>query len=98
MTERYPSTNILGMNILAMKKEKILAEIIHGIRSKKRSYVCLPNVYSAVLFQKNEEFRNAMLAADFLIPDGLPLVWVSLIKGKKIDRIGLNADTLPPIK
>jgi N-acetylglucosaminyldiphosphoundecaprenol N-acetyl-beta-D-mannosaminyltransferase len=28
-----------------------------------------------------------MLAADFLITDGLPLVWVSLIKGRKIDRI-----------
>jgi N-acetylglucosaminyldiphosphoundecaprenol N-acetyl-beta-D-mannosaminyltransferase len=87
MTERYPTINILGLNVLAMKKDEILAEIIHNIKSKKRSYACLPNVYSAVLFQKNEEFRNAMLAANFLIPDGLPLVWVSLIKGKKIDRI-----------
>ena len=87
MLKSYPTINILGMNILAMNKDKILAEIIHRIKSKKRGYICLPNVYSAVLFQKNEHFRNAMFAADFLIPDGLPLVWVSALKGQRIDRI-----------
>lgn len=75
------------MKISAAKKEDLLDEIVHRIKSKQGSYVCLPNVYSAVLFQKNEAFRNAMLGADFLIPDGLPLVLVSAIKGQKIDRI-----------
>ena len=86
-TAKYPSINILGMNIRAIKKEEILSEIISRIKSKKRSYICLPNVHSTVLFQSNKKFRNAMLSADFLIPDGLPLAWVSSIKDQKIDRI-----------
>lgn len=87
MIEQYPSINILGMNVLAARREEILRNIVHSIKSQKRSCVCLPNVYSITLFQKNEEFRNALISADFLIPDGLPLVWVSAIKGRKIDRI-----------
>lgn len=87
MIERYPSINILGMNVLALKKEEILSEIISRIISKRRSYICLPNVYSTVLFQKNKKFRDAISSSDFLIADGLPLLWVSTMKGQKIDRI-----------
>jgi hypothetical protein len=33
MTERYPSINILGRDMLAIRKEEILDEIIHRINS-----------------------------------------------------------------
>ena len=87
MLKSYPTINILGIDILAIKKDAIFDEIIRRLHSKKKCYVCLINVYSSVLFYENEEFRNAILAADFLIADGLPLIWVSCMKGQKIGRI-----------
>lgn len=87
MIKRYPLTNILGMNILALKKEEILSEIIDHIKSKTRTYICLSNVHSTVLFQNNKKFRNSIMSADFVIADGLPLAWLSSLKGRSIDRI-----------
>jgi N-acetylglucosaminyldiphosphoundecaprenol N-acetyl-beta-D-mannosaminyltransferase len=86
-TQKLLTTEILTMNILALKKEEILESLCSSIRSRQMSYTCMPNVYSSVLYKKNSTFRKALSSADFLIADGVPLVWISSLKGHKVSRI-----------
>jgi len=87
MTQKLPTTEVLTMNVLALEREEIFDNLISRIKSRHLSYTCMPNVYCAVLYHKNTYFRKALSSADFVIADGLPLVWFSKLKGRKIDRI-----------
>jgi N-acetylglucosaminyldiphosphoundecaprenol N-acetyl-beta-D-mannosaminyltransferase len=85
--EGSPSIDILGMRVPSIKKEQVLEDIACRISSKKRSYICLLNVYSTILFRKDKQFQKAVSTADFLILDGLPLAWFAVLKDQKIDRV-----------
>jgi N-acetylglucosaminyldiphosphoundecaprenol N-acetyl-beta-D-mannosaminyltransferase len=85
--EGSASIEILGMRIPSIKKEQVLEDIACRISSKNRSYICLLNVYSTILFRKEKRFQKAVSCADVLILDGLPLAWLAVLKDQKIDRV-----------
>ena len=54
------------------------------ISDKKKHQVCVPNVYTTVLMQKDDELKKIHNSCSLTVTDGMPLVWVSRLYSKPI--------------
>jgi N-acetylglucosaminyldiphosphoundecaprenol N-acetyl-beta-D-mannosaminyltransferase len=75
---------IAGVKINRISRENAAKEIENFILSGQRHQVCVTNVYSVVLMQKDKEFRKINNESSLVVPDGMPLVWVSKLYGQSI--------------
>ena len=73
---------------------ELLVEIAH---EKNTHVVHTCNVEHVVLMNSNEEFRNAYKRADWVFPDGMPLVWFSRLIGRPLPERVSGSDLLPEV-
>lgn len=66
---------LLGIPLALTDYEETLDWIDACIAHRTRSYICVATVYSLMLTHEDPDLRDAMLGADFTVPDGQPLVW-----------------------
>lgn len=80
--------NILGVGVSAVNLGLAL-DIIEGwIAQGEKHYVCVRDVHGVVESQRDERLRQIHNAAGLVTPDGMPLVWISKLKGyKQVDRV-----------
>jgi N-acetylglucosaminyldiphosphoundecaprenol N-acetyl-beta-D-mannosaminyltransferase len=58
------------------------------IDTRRGGYVCVAATHTVVASQDDPELRAAVLAADFTVPDGQPLVWALKLLGHRLsDRV-----------
>ncbi len=73
--------NILGIAVSAITP-RIAVEIIESwIDAGEHHYVCITGVHGVMESQKNERLRKIHNQAGMVTPDGMPLVWLSRLKG-----------------
>lgn len=79
--------NILGCNVFSGSLQACCDEVINSIfnQNKKTWLACL-NPHSFVVAQKNYKFYDALKSADWLVPDGVGIVWASWFLGDKISE------------
>lgn len=56
-----------------------------SVKSVSGGYVCFANVHTMTESTRNQALRSAFLDARFAMADGMPLVWASHLKNKRID-------------
>ncbi len=80
------TTNLFGLNFLNLKSEEDAARyiLLNWEKSKKTTVVSTPNAYQIVEIEKYPEIKNFLQSSDFILPDGIPLVWLSKLKGKSL--------------
>jgi len=76
--------HILGIKIHRVSLNDAIELIEKFISGDGKHQVCVPNVWTTVLMQKDEEFKEIHNNSSLAIPDGTPLVWVSRLYGKPI--------------
>lgn len=76
-------TNILGIGISAVTMESTIQQISAWIENHDQQYVCITNVYSIMLTQRDPTLQKIFNRAGMATPDGMPLVWLSHLHGKK---------------
>ena len=75
------SLRILGIKINSVNLTGAV-DILDGyIDQKNHRYICVCPVSTIVGCQKDKEFKRAVNLADFVTPDGVPLVWLSRLIG-----------------
>ena len=89
--------HILGVpvGILDMRKTVDLIGSWIGDGVKRGRYVCVTDVYNVMLAQQSPKHLDALRGADAITPDGMPLVWVSWLRGVKETRRVSGPDLLP---
>ena len=81
-------TSILGVEISELNYQKALENIKSWIDEDKRKYVCVANVHLVMECQKDGRLLKRVNNAGLVTPDGIPLVWLSKLYGKKgIERV-----------
>ncbi len=75
---------ILKININRGSLEDIVNESIKLAKERKKHYICVPNAYLTVIANNDNEVLNIINKAEFVIPDGMPLVWYSKTFKKSI--------------
>lgn len=70
-------TQISGVKIHQANLNKAISQIESFISSNDKHQVCVTNVYSVAMMQKDEEFKKINNSSSLVVADGMPLVWVS---------------------
>lgn len=97
ISDRVKRVEMFGVPMASMtlpNAAEMLAEISHD---KNTQVVNTCNVEHLVLMNSNEEFFNAYKRADWIFPDGMPLVWFSRLIGRRFPERVTGSDLLPEI-
>ena len=70
-----PTIKILDVPIWGFDLEKFLDIAINAILHRQKTLFTTVNTYSIVVAQKNLKFLNHFKTADFVLPDGIGIVW-----------------------
>ena len=73
--------NILGVNVSAIDMPLALDTIDAWIAARARQCVCVRDVHGVMACQTDAELRRIHHEAGLVTPDGMPLVWVSRLRG-----------------
>ena len=97
ISDRVRRVETFGVPVASMtlrNAAELLAEIAH---EKSTHVVHTCNVEHVVLMNSNEAFRNAYKRADWVFPDGMPLVWFSRLIGRPLPERVSGSDLLPEV-
>jgi N-acetylglucosaminyldiphosphoundecaprenol N-acetyl-beta-D-mannosaminyltransferase len=83
-----PRVNILGVQVSAIDMEVALHAIEGWIAREEPHYVCVTGVHGVMESQRDDELRRIHNAAGLVTPDGMPLVWLSRLRGfREVERV-----------
>ena len=88
---------ILGVKIDNLSLNEVLDKVEGFLESNKSHYIVTPNPEFLVKAQKDEEFKNILNQADLSIPDGVGLVFASLLLGERIKERIAGVDLMEAI-
>jgi len=70
---------LFGLNFLVAGVQEAASLIIESAKKKEKEIIVTPNVDHIVQLEKDVEARQIFQAAQFVVADGMPLVWLSRI-------------------
>ncbi len=79
---------VLGVPITLTNYRQVLDWIDDAIAAGHHGYICVAPVHLVMLAQDDPKLAEAVRGADFVVPDGQPLVWsVTALGGKGASRV-----------
>ena len=86
--ESPPRVNVLGVGVSALTMDSALRIIDGWIARGEHHYVCVTGVHGVMESQRDAVLRGIHNAAGLVTPDGMPLVWLSRLKGQRfVERV-----------
>lgn len=83
-----PRVDVLGVGVSAINIGQALDTIDAWIARREQHYVCVTGVHGVMESQRDEHLRHIHNAAGLVTPDGMPLVWLSRLRGfRNVDRV-----------
>jgi N-acetylglucosaminyldiphosphoundecaprenol N-acetyl-beta-D-mannosaminyltransferase len=76
-----PAQPVLGIPLALTDYDRTLDWIDATVRARARGYICVAAVHTVMASQEDPELHEAVLGADFTVPDGQPLVWAMNLLG-----------------
>lgn len=83
-----PRTNIIGVGVSAVSIPLAVETIEQWILRREKHYVCVSNVHLLTECQRDPGLKRIHNRAGMVTPDGMPLVWLSRLKGSpQVSRV-----------
>jgi len=80
--------NVLGVGVSAITMAQALTIIDEWIARREAHYVCVTGVHGVMESHRDSSLRQIHNAAGLVTPDGMPLVWLSHLKGfRHVERV-----------
>ena len=80
--------NVLGVKVSAIDIPAALDIINNWVQTGKQNYVTITGVHGVMESQRSPKIREIHNEAGLVTPDGMPLVWVSHLRGfKQVKRV-----------
>jgi N-acetylglucosaminyldiphosphoundecaprenol N-acetyl-beta-D-mannosaminyltransferase len=73
--QAVPSAAVIGVPLALTDYEGTLDWIDEAVAARAKAYVCVAATHTVVACAEDADLREAVLGADFTVPDGQPLVW-----------------------
>ncbi len=77
-----PSAAVLGVRVDAPTWTQALGRLRAWASAGESRYVCLANVHAVMEAHDRPAYRAVLQAADLVLPDGMPLVWLLRRQGR----------------
>lgn len=81
-----PTADVLGVPMALTDYERTMDWIDATIATGGRGYVCVAAVHTVMVFQEDQELREAVLGSDLTVPDGTPIVWAMNALGHPLSQ------------
>lgn len=81
-----PTADVLGVPMALTDYDRTMDWIDATIATGGRGYVCVAAVHTVMVFQEDEELREAVLKSDLTVPDGTPIVWAMNALGHPLSQ------------
>jgi len=75
--------NVLGVQVEALDMERALFRIAETLGNGPKGYVCAIGVYGVMEAQRDPMLAAAFAGAAIAVPDGMPMVWVGRLQGRR---------------
>nr|HID14252.1 glycosyltransferase [Anaerolineae bacterium] len=86
--ETLKRVNVLGVGVSAVNMAITLETIEDWIARREPHYVCVTGVHGVMESQRDPEVRRIHNASGLTTPDGMPLVWLSRLRGRRhVERV-----------
>jgi N-acetylglucosaminyldiphosphoundecaprenol N-acetyl-beta-D-mannosaminyltransferase len=82
--QRPHSADVIGIPLALTTYEQTLDWIDAAVAAEHRGYLCVAATHTVMAAQEDPELREAVLGADFTVPDGQPLVWALRAFGHRL--------------
>ncbi len=89
--------NFLNIEVDNLTMNEAIDRVEELIIKKRPSYVVTPNVDHIVKLENDKEFQEVYKNADLILTDGMPLIWISKIKGNPIKEKISGSDFFPKL-
>jgi N-acetylglucosaminyldiphosphoundecaprenol N-acetyl-beta-D-mannosaminyltransferase len=89
--------SILGVDIAAQSFEEALSALLRAAAARERVRAHFCTVHSVVEAARNTELTKVFNTAELAFTDGMPLVWVSRLKGARGAERVCGPDVLPAL-
>jgi N-acetylglucosaminyldiphosphoundecaprenol N-acetyl-beta-D-mannosaminyltransferase len=73
--------NVLGVGVSPLTTDQAVTTMEAWIRRRDRQYVCVSGIHGVMESQRDARLRDIHNAAGMVTADGMPLVWLSRLKG-----------------
>lgn len=80
-TEVDRRSEVLGLNVSAINMKMALERVQQWIENREPNYICVTGVHGVMESQRDSELMAIHNRAGMVTPDGMPLVWLSRLKG-----------------
>ena len=77
---------LLGLPIDAVSEDDAVAYLHHAIVNDQRCFLTTPNLNFVISAMSDADFKRSVIESDFIIADGMPLVWLSKLLGMAINE------------
>jgi N-acetylglucosaminyldiphosphoundecaprenol N-acetyl-beta-D-mannosaminyltransferase len=86
--ETLPRANVLGVGVHAIDLATAIAAVEESLSERRRGYVCLTGVHGIMEAQRSPDLKRIFSMAAFVLPDGMPTVWMGHLQGfAAMDRV-----------
>ncbi|EJT5929204.1 TPA: WecB/TagA/CpsF family glycosyltransferase [Clostridium perfringens] len=89
--------NFLNIEVDNLTMNEAIDRAEELIIKKKPSYVVTPNVDHIVKLEIDKEFQDVYKNADLILTDGMPLIWISKMRGNPIKEKISGSDFFPKL-
>ena len=88
MTKRVQeSFRVLGVRVHAVQIPNVVAQMERWIQERAGShFIAVTGMHGVTEAQHDPEFKTILDQADLVVPDGMPLVWLSRLRGYGLKR------------
>lgn len=90
MSETLEKVRVVSLNVDVVEFASLIGRI-DELREQGGGYVCFSTVHMVMEAFDNPEYAEKVNAADIIVPDGMPLVWMQKIEGRRdANRVRAN--------
>ncbi len=90
----FPAVSILGVRVHAVTTAQTLAWIEAAVRARAPHQICTANPEFVMMAQRDSVFREALNAADLVLPDGVGLLWAARWQGQPLPERVAGSDLI----
>lgn len=74
---------VLSLNPNVTSLEELIKTVTNLVEQKKGGYICFSTVHMTMEAEDDPDFRKQVNSADYIVTDGMPMVWMQKLQGAK---------------
>ena len=93
LPEKYP---VLGVGISALTFDAAMDLFLRAAATRQKVRANFATVHTLVRSRQDRAVRKQIKSSQIVAPDGMPLVWLGRLRGRKVERV-CGPDTMPAL-